>query len=212
MIMTALPDIDDFLVAHADRFAPLAAPTFEVEEQYWGYIVRATEVAPFAERLVPMMAWVGGIAFAVAGLGMWLLPQSMLGGDVLAMKLGMTSMLIGFAGFLLVYASRGTRTELQIDTALGEVREMVRNHAGRATLIGRYGFDSIGGVFLDREPGSGAEAALVLRYRNTVKTLPVARGQERHLTALRDRLGRDMMLRTKATPRTPLAQFLPSDA
>jgi len=209
--MTALPDIDYFLVAHAERFATETAPLFEVEDAYWGYIVRSTEPVPIVERLMPLFAWLGGIAFAVAGLGMWMLPQSMLGADVLVMKLGMTSLLAGFAGFLFWYASRGTQTELQIDTALGEVREVVRNHAGRSSLIGRYGFDSIGGVFLDREPGHGGEAALVLRYRNTVKTMPVARGQERHLTALRDRLGRDMMLRTRTAPRIPLARFLPSE-
>lgn len=210
-MMTALPDIKDFLVAHADRFAPQTAPLFEVEDAYWGYIVRSTETPAFAERVVPVLAWLGGIAFAVAGLGMWMLPQSMLGADVLAMKLGMTSLLAGFAGFLFWYASRGTQTELQIDTALGEVREVVRNHAGRSTLLGRYGFDSIGGVFLHRAPGPDGEADLVLRYRNTVKTLPVARGQERQLTALRDRLGRDMMLRTRSGARPPLAQFLTTE-
>ncbi len=100
------------------------------------------------------------------------------------------------------FASRGTKLEVQIDTAQGEVREIVRNRAGRPSLLGSYGFDAIGGVFIDRINGQDrlpmGHAVLVLRYLNTAQTMPVAAGREDDLAPLRDRLGRDLMVKTRA--------------
>ena len=56
-----------------------------------------------------------------------------------------------------------------------------------------YGFDTIGGVFLDYNEETG-KSNLVLRYRNTVQTVPVAEGTEAQLIGLRDRLGHDLMV------------------
>ena len=92
---------------------------------------------------------------------------------------------------------------------MGEVREVVRNRAGKSTLIGRYGFDSIGGVFIDRANAPSPDVAtLVLRYRNTAQTLPVVRGEVSTLEALRNRLGKDLMMDIK--PRRPERTIVPT--
>jgi len=65
-------------------------------------------------------------------------------------------------------------------------------------VLGVYGFDAIGGVFIDRREGAMSE--LVLRYRNTPQTLHVARGHVLTLERLRDRLGQDLMLGNQPAP------------
>ena len=198
--MTALPDMTDFSrsgLAAPERFE---ADYFAVDETYWGYIVRSTEPVPMSVVLLQGLAWLIGIACVVATFGLWLMPTNMTHGGIVGMKLGATVITALSAMLCLWFASRGTESEIQVDTRLGEVREVVRNRAGKATLIGRYGFDAIGGVFIDRASASVARGALVLRYRNTAQTLEVATGEMTGLAALRDRLGRDLMV----LPRNPL--------
>ena len=98
---------------------------------------------------------------------------------------------------LIYYASRGVRTEIQVDNKLGEIREIVRNSAGRTSLISKLRFDMIGGVFLDRTNADKGETALLLRFLNTPKVMLVAVGPTEHLEQLRNRLGRDLLAVTK---------------
>ena len=168
---------------------------FAVDETYWGYVVRCTEAESVWVRAAQGAAWIAGICSCIGALGLWVVPMTQYDAGLLPMKLGASFILAGIAVYLLWYASRGTHSELQIDTSLGEVREIVRNQAGRPTLLGRHGFDSIGGVMIDRTTQRKGRASLVLRYGNTAQLMPVAWGVESDLTALRDRLGHDMMIR-----------------
>lgn len=197
--MTAFPNIDGFNAT--DHVADPRADKvcFAVDETYWGYVVRCTEMDSAWVKLAQGMAWFAGIGLSIAALGLWMVPMTQAQTAILPMKLGATFVLSGIAVYLLWYASRGTHSELQIDTSLGEVREIVRNQAGRPTLLGRHGFDAIGGVVIDRAGHRHGRACLVLRYGNTAQFMPVAWGQERDLTALRNRMGHDMMLRAGAS-------------
>ncbi len=169
--------------------------SFAVDEIYWGYVVRCTEAESGWVRAAQGVAWFAGICFCIGALGLWAVPMTQFDAGLLPMKLGATFIMSGIAVYLLWYASRGTQSELQIDTSLGEVREIVRNQAGRPTLLGRHGFDAIGGVMIDRTTVRKGRACLVLRYGNTAQLMPVAWGAESDLTALRDRMGQDMMIR-----------------
>ena len=200
--MTALPDFDGFAAAKTASEAHAAQTTFAIDEVYWGYVVRCTEQEPMRVKIAQSMAWFSGICFAIATLGLWAVPMTQFQDDVLAMKLGATIILAGISVYMLWFASRGTHSELQIDTSLGEVREVVRNQAGRPSLIGCYGFDSFGGVHIDRTVLRQGHACLVIRYGNSGQFLQVAWAPEHQLLALRDRLGRDLMVR----PRKPLPQ------
>ena len=167
---------------------------FHVDETYWGYIIRKG-----ASGATPMMILQGlsmflGASFAAAALGLILVPDALMGSIDMVMRGGAAVVFGAIAAYLLWFASRGTQSELQIDNSLGEVREVVRNRAGRSTLIGRYGYDVIGGVFLDRTASKTVDPVLMLRYRNTAQTLPVATAPEAELETLRNRLGRDLMI------------------
>lgn len=177
-------------------------PTFSVDETYWGYIVRMNGHPKLSTLIGQYLATFVGASLLAASLGLLLIPGLSSTSADFAMRVGAAIIFAAVAAFLLWFASRGAQTELQIDNNSGEVREVVRNRTGKTTLLGRYGFDAIGGVFIDRSASKSGDAALVLRYRNTPQTLPVATGPEKILEGLRDRLGQDLMLRSSGKPRT----------
>lgn len=171
-----------------------SSPRVLVQDTYWGYIIRTADRPSPALMVGQAMSWVLGLGFAVAALGLWVLQGGLSSPADLSLRLGASVLLSGFAVLFLWYASRGTEIEVQVDTRKGEVRELVRNRAGRPSLVGRYGFDCIGAAFLDRKTGRPGEAALVLRYRNTANLVVVAHGAEAQIERLKDRMGRDMLL------------------
>jgi len=174
---------------------------FTVDETYWGYIVHKADGPAMPTVILQGLSMFLGASFAAAALGLLLAPHLLTGSTDLMVRGGAAVLFGAIAAYLLWFASRGSQSEIQIDNSLGEVREVVRNRAGKPSLIGRYGFDSIGGVFLDRAGSKGTSAILMLRYRNTAQTLPVATGTETELSDLKDRLGRDLMLDMQHSPR-----------
>ena len=172
----------------------LARPsTFEVEDTYWGYIVRSTRGPSLGVMLSQAGSFFFGACFLTAAAGILLLPSVMFDGDSGAFRIGAATLLASVAAYLLWFASRGTQPEIHVDNSVGEIREVICNRAGRPTTLAVYGFDAIGGVFLDYNESTGL-SNLVLRYRNTVQSVPVAEGQEAQLIGLRDRLGHDLMV------------------
>lgn len=184
-----------------------APQPFSVDETYWGYIVRKTTRPTSFTIIMQALSMFLGASFAAAALGLLLAPASVTGSDF-TMRAVAAVLFGAVSAYLLWFASRGSQSEIQVDTSLGEVREVVRNRAGRPSLIGRYGFDAIGGVFLERSSHRGGTAQLVLRYRNTSQTLPVAEADEDDLLALRDRLGRDLMSEARGAGRRRAASRL----
>jgi len=178
-------------------------PQFSIDETYWGYVVRPQGRPRLIIQVQQYAATLIGAGFLAGAIGMLLVPQLASDTIDLAMRAGAATIFASIAAFCLWFATRGSETELQIDNNRGEVREVIRNRAGNSTLLGTYGFDAIGGVFIDRSGGKTAE--LVLRYRNTNQTLPVARGHALTLESLRDRLGQDLMLGDQPIATHPFA-------
>lgn len=169
---------------------------FAVEDVYWGYIVKSSRRPSAGVLLAQLTSFVLGAGFLAAASGILLIPTVMFEGDLGPMRMGAAVLFAGFAFLLLWFASRGSRTQLHVDTSVGEIREVICNRAGRPTTVGCYGFDAIGGIYLEQRPAN-EKATLVLRYRNTNQTIGVAEGPEAQLASLRDRLGRDLMVETQ---------------
>ncbi|PUB13147.1 hypothetical protein [Yoonia sediminilitoris] len=177
-----------------NRRQQLAKPsTFSVEDTYWGYIVRSGRGPSLGVMASQAVSFFLGACFLTACFSILLLPTLMFDGDIGVFRVGAATLFGTIAIYLLWFASRGSRTELHVDNSVGEIREVICNRAGKPTTIGCYGFDAIGGVFLDYNERIGMHS-LVLRYRNTVQTVPVAEGTEAQLIGLRDRLGQDLMV------------------
>lgn len=179
--------------ATADFGTELAKPSsFGVEEVYWGYMIRSGRGPTFGVAVGQVASFFFGVCFLTAAVGILLLPTLFFDGELGAMRIGSAALFGAAAGYLLWFASRGTRPEVHVDTSLGEIREVICNRAGRPTTVGAYSFDAIGGVFMQDNPESGV-SQIVLRYHNTDQDVCVAEGSEAQLVALRDRLAHDLL-------------------
>ena len=174
----------------------VVSPYVDISDTFWGYVIASSLADRRWAEVGQTVSWIAGMAFMIAAIGLWLLPGASVASDVVAMKFGLSTVLGGIASMLTWYASRGVRTEIQVDTKLGEIREIVRNSAGRTSLISKLRFDMIGGVFLDRTNADKGETALLLRFLNTPKVMLVAVGPTEHLEQLRNRLGRGLLAAT----------------
>lgn len=91
------------------------------------------------------------------------------------------------------FATRGGVVELQFDLARGELRELVRHRAGRATVLGRHDLGAGAALSIERH---GPTCRLLLRLRQDSEALCIAQGPEPAILELRRRL--DGELRTGA--------------
>lgn len=167
---------------------------FAVDETYWGYTVASNDKPTLLLQIKQFAAMILGAAFVAGSLGLLAVPDFMAGDTSFAFRALIAVLFAGVASFLIWYASRGTQVEMQVDTSKGEIRETVRNRAGRSTRIGTYGFDAIGGVYIDRSDLNPGNAALVLRFGNTSQKAVVAKGTVSQLEKLKDRLGQDLII------------------
>lgn len=177
----------------------LAKPSnFFVDDVFWGYIIRSGRGPSLGVALAQAFCFFFGVCLLTSAIGILTLPTLFFDGDLSSMRLGVAALFGALATYLLWFASRGTRTEVHVDTSVGEIREVICNRAGKPTTVSAYGFDTIGGVYLETAKDA-ADATLYLRYRNTSQTICVAEGTEAQLLSLRDRLANDLMVITKST-------------
>ena len=179
----------------------LAKPSsYLVEDIYWGYIIRSGKGPSMGVALAQAVCFFFGVCLLTAAAGILVLPTLFFDGGFGTMRIGSAALFGAFAGYLLWFASRGTQAEVHVDTSTGEIREVICNRAGKPTTVSAFGFETIGGVFLNADPKSGIHV-LSLRYRNTAQTVTVAEGTEAQLIALRNRLAHDLMITPSAIDR-----------
>ena len=180
-------------VSVGELHGDLAKPTtFAVEDVFWGYTIRSGRGPSFGVALGQALSFFFGVCFATAALGILILPTLFFDGELGAMRVGSAALFGAVAAYLLWFASRGTKAEVQVDTSIGEIREVICNRAGTPTIVGSYGFDEIGGVFVEEDELSG-QAQLILRYRTTSQSVFIAEGTEAQLRPLRDRLAHNLL-------------------
>ena len=185
-----MTDMPDRLLTPVTRSCPAGPPTrgYRLEECHWGY-----RIAPHGRtrnRDVFLTAWcaVGGAAL-VAAAGVLAVTGGL---DDALFRLPIIGPTAALGLAMIWNARRGTQVQVEVDTSNGEVRAVYRSRTGASTVLACYGFDCVGGVFIDRP--AGAPATLVLRYRNTARALFVTAGAEPDLVRLRDRMARDLIV------------------
>lgn len=185
--MTNLPDSIANPVIRSAR-SDATDHGYRIEETYWGYRVVPLAMPQVRFVVLQSVALISGAACLAAAATLVFTAESV----DLMFRLPII-VIIAALGFAMMYfASRGMQVQIEVDTINGEVREVVCNRTGGLTVLGRYGFDCIGSVFLQR--GDAIRPTLVLRYRNTARTMSVASGPEPDMARLRDRLGRDLIV------------------
>lgn len=173
----------------------LARPsTFAVEDIFWGYKIQSGVRPSIAVTLGQALSFFFGVCFAIAALGIILLPTLFFDGDFSAMRVGSAALFGAAAAYLLWFASRGTRPEAHVDLSFSEIREVITNRTGKTSTVGRYPFDGISGVFVEQSDESDL-SQLVIRCSHTAQTVLIATGTDAQLTPLRNRLAHDILLK-----------------
>ncbi len=186
----------DILPEHGDATVP--PRLLRVHDTQWGFIVYEASTRPedmLAETGFKFMAFA---ALFAAG-AQWLLPGSLFSGDVLIMKLGLTSVLTAAGIWFLRASTRAETPELQVDAARREIRIATRNAHGTSRIRSRIAMRDIEECFV--RPGR-PEDRRELCFRVTGQQAPVriAAGGAGDLAPVLARLTRDLR-----TPRERVA-------
>lgn len=186
--MTAYPNPTDF-VAHFDGAQTKLRADPNVVEHYWGY-----EVTP-NQRVVDMAVIMRGacalfgVASGFAAFGIWFVPAMMLVTSTLAAKVAVTALFLCVAGLLAKLTARGTRVRVQIDTANGELREVVDGPFGSVFVLAQYGFDVVEAVEIATSPIDTTFGQIHLTVTGVgIGVIPVGDGPVVKLQQLCDRL------------------------
>ncbi len=158
----------------------------------WGYTISQPTATKTTCLLATLAGRIGGVLLLAAAAGLWVAPDSMVGADVLGMKLAATLMFTIFGGYMVWVARAGLQPEVQIDVIRREVRRGHRNLRGEFVEATRLGFHEIGSVYLLRSHEAGRMSRLLLRLGNSNDALEIARGALLPLEHLRDRLAHEL--------------------
>lgn len=175
---------EDFVEPQEDRL--------ETEKTSWGYVVREKADRFDHETVVEASGRFLGLVLVMCAYGQWFLPAAMFVGDAIAMK-GAMSFFFGGTGVAFYWmASRGLRSELEVDLTRRELRVVNRNSRGHRRLQTRIGMRDIESAFLRRVKDSDEPALLMVRLRRGTAPLELAAGSEVELMDLQQRLKSDV--------------------
>lgn len=176
------------VVSIGERLAESGPRSLQVTETHWGYIVR--ETLPWLNRGAALEASLRliGLGAVIGAYGFWLVPGALLVGDVIAMKLVVSLLLAVSGAALYLYANKGFRPELQVDTARRELRFAYRNGRGMSRIGSRIAFGGIESIYVQRNQGEPGRARLYARVAGMPVGLHLIDGPEAALNRLHRRL------------------------
>ena len=144
--MTALPDPTRFAsTTLALQEYPLPARP-SITESFWGYEVARSE---YVIDLAVLARGVAALVAVGAGIGtvlVWFIPAMAFGGDAFFCKYIVAVSLLMCACVFGRFAMQGARIRVQVDTARGELREVVESVFGSVKVLSTFGFDAVTSV------------------------------------------------------------------
>ena len=164
-----------------------------VTEHYWGYEVRPNEQLVDIAVLLRAICGFLTVATLIAAVCRWVLPGTVFGAQALVTKMSVSLFLICASLVLARVVARGTCVRVQIDTAAGEVREVVDGLFQRDIVLAHYGFDAIDAVDV-RTARSSASFGQVQISIKGIGPVPAGDGSPLLIAALRSRLASDFGL------------------
>lgn len=175
-----------------------------IEEAAWGYTIRDGDAQIGLRTLGAETSRFAGLILLMAAAGLWVLPDSLLLGDLIGIKVALAVMFLIFGGYLFWAGRHARHPEFQVDLQHREIRIGTRTLSGKFRKIGRVEFDHVGSVFLLRSKDHSARPRLFLRLADFSSGLEIAAGSTDQLESLKHRLTRDLSGQTDK----PVAQRL----
>ena len=163
-------------------------PGLELINMPWGFRLRPADMAEQAGEAITEWALTFlGIVLLISAFGQWILPGSIYGGDMIAMKLMLTAVLGVGGGLILSMSARGFRPEVQVDSVRNEIRFVSRNPRGRGEVLATIDIERIIGIGMTRSV-DGPDCHCLLYLIDGQKPLRLATGSEPEIKAIRKRM------------------------
>ena len=187
--MTTLPDPNEFATIMGGKIARDIQVRPDVQERHWGYEVRPAQINDTINTVIRLGSYLVSLAFGVVGILALVSPMQ---------DLGLNHRIQGFFAIgslalaaLAAHISSSHRpVRIQVDTAAGELREIVQRPFRGCQVLARYGFDTIAAVEIVTSTKDSSIGQLHARV-NGYGVVPVAQGSISTLRSLRDRLAMD---------------------
>ena len=152
--------------------------------------MRANEqVIGIAVLMRAMSGLFAGATF-VAALGVWLVPAMAFVATAFTAKMTISVLLMCVAFMLARVAARGTRVRIQVDTAVGELREVVDGSFGAGGVLAQYGLDAVEAVEIISSQVNRSFGQIQIRIKG-IGPVPAGDGALSALTPLRNRIAQD---------------------
>ncbi len=197
--MTAYPNPTDFADRATESNQVGISMRPNVTEHFWGYEVRPNEQVINIAVLLRAACGFLTVATLGAAVGVWFLPTMAFVAQAFAAKITVSLVLICVSIVLARVAAQGTCVRVQIDTAAGELREVVDGPFGTDIVLAHYGFDAINAVDVVASRSSASFGQVQISV-NGIGPVPAGDGSLLLIAALRTRLASDCGLET-ARPR-----------
>ncbi|MDD9977426.1 MAG: hypothetical protein OXQ30_06760 [Boseongicola sp.] len=161
------------------------APALEIVNMAWGFRLRPANMKEqTSDTLTEWALTFLGIVLLLSAFGQWLLPGSLYGSDMIAMKLMLTAVLGVGGGVILSISARGFRPEVQVDRLRREIRFVSRNPRGRGEILATVDIDNVIGVGMTKSI-DGPDCHCLIYLLNGQKPLRLASGSEREIRTVR---------------------------
>lgn len=184
------------LTAEEFGYAPSAPysgqPGPLIETNVWGYAIRDGRCAFGTRAVIAAVGRFIGAILLMASVGLWILPDSIYGAELFAMKLGAMVMFTVLGGYLVWAGSTPGHLEYHVDTHRRELRIGRRDIRGGFRQKCQLSFDDVASVYMLRSKEHRSSTRLYLRLAGSDGALEIAAGPEPALDNLRDRLTRDL--------------------
>ena len=162
-----------------------------IEETDWGYIIRASDAEHGLRAAGSVTGRFVGAILLMAAIGLWVMPDSAYGAELLGMKLAAMVMFTVIGGYFVWAGRHATRPEYRIDLKRHEIRIGFRSRGDGFRQSGRVDFHSISSVFLLRSKDY-RPTRLFLRLADLGTGLEIAAGSKDRMEALKQRLTDDL--------------------
>jgi hypothetical protein len=160
-------------------------PGLEFINMPWGFRLRPADMKEDKGETLTEWAltFLGGVLLLTA-FGQWVLPGSLYGADMVAMKLMLTAVLGVAGGLIISISARGFRPEVQVDRQRREIRFVSRNPRGRGEILATVDIEQIIGVGVTKSI-DGPDCHCLIYLINGEKPLRLASGTEKEIIAIR---------------------------
>lgn len=178
-------------ITAAGRDPASRPPALDIRDTRWGFVATERPSRVGLGQVREFVLKLGAGAVLVVAAAQWLLPGSLLSGDVIVMKLVLTAAPGAAAAAIFQFADRGFVAEIQVDAAMREVRIGTRNLRGLSHVRKRIAMHDIEECFARPSAGDGL-MEICLRVAGHAEPVRIAAGSVTDLAPFLERLTRDL--------------------